>query len=222
MGLKTSLISDEDLLLLAAGGVSSASLDPIAEFIDTFKVIKGKNPVPKFVVYNAYKRSVRAPLTKGQFIAALALKIPSDASSFYVGDEFFTTATFIAKTFTPPMKKKKDPTTNPRHQKQFRRYAEFYNINKGDYWIEDFVLFHFYDKWNYNEKPSFKAQFSLSSFRKQAEIQFEHKRDGKGITWFKIDAEHLTNISPEQIGNIRAGRKKRRSYGKKGKQTQQD
>jgi hypothetical protein len=211
-------ISDEELLKLVDNTPDSIGYDSIDRFIQEFDLKKGTTPISKTVLYTLYKNTTKTPLDRNQFKFRISLILPTDKSVYYVTEEFFEKAVSVYNKLykTAIIKPKHKRKTNPFAYKQIEAIIGYYNIQKGKDWIEDFVLFHFYDKWLYNEKPRVKP-LKKRTFILQLKEYLDFKQDNKGIVWFGLDFSKLASISPEQVNNIRAGRKWRKNAKKENK-----
>lgn len=214
-------ISDEQLLDL----LDDVPLDPATQdvntFIKNFSISRGKTPLNKRVLYTLYKGTTRNPVKEHDFRLRMSLHVPTEGSSYLVSDEFFDKAIEVYGKLHPDKQRKKfDKRKSPKFQFQFEKFRKFYNIQKGKDWLEGFVLYHFYDKWVYNESPNYKRPFKKSELETQLKDHFQFKVDRDEVIWFGIDESSLTNISPEQISGVRSGRAWRKNAKKENKKKQ--
>lgn len=211
-------ISDDDLINLLDDVPLDSITQDITTFIKNFNISRGKTPLSKTVLYTLYKGTTRSPIKESDFRLRMSLMVPTEGSSYLVSDEFFNKAIEVyGQLSSTKQRKKQDKRKSPKFQFQFEKFRRFYNIEKGKDWLEGFVLYHFYDKWMYNEKPNYKRPFNRSEFNQQLKDHFDFKLDRDNVIWFGIDESSLTNISPEQISGVRSGRAWRKNAKKENK-----
>jgi hypothetical protein len=207
--LKTLEESEEKNIV----GVTS---DDVFSFISTFKILPGNENVLKNSLYELYRNWSNDPVTRSKF----GVSISKHFLSHQIGPKQYykinTSSLNIQKeTLIHIEKRKVDRTKSPSWQKHFNDYLTFYNIEKGNTWVQSFVLFHFYDKWCYKNKR--KCMLSETTFFNFCKLYFHYKRNTESrMMWFGVNKEFVDQfLSPQKLTHLQQAREKK--YGKKQK-----
>ena len=77
------------------------------------------------------------------------------------------------------IKKRKPPLIRKRSNwEHFKAFLNAYSVSSGEDWVEDHVIYHFYDKWLYNKKN--KKRISFTNLIQFLKISFENRRTKTG------------------------------------------
>jgi hypothetical protein len=188
--------------------------DPIYNFIQAFKIDKGKYLVHTSVLYKLFK--LWHPDT--------AFNQRSFTINFSAYIEPFTTVphkykvNIDYKTLMGEIVDLKNPyqkTKSLKFQKHFQKFIEGNNITPGRNYIETALFFYIYNKWAKEHKYS--VMFSEKTFADMCDLMFTKKHIGYHKNAYGLSVDILNLITTEEIQRWKQGRKKKNGRQKKQK-----
>lgn len=190
--------------------------DDVFSFISHFNVLPGNNKVLISTLYKLYKNWSSEPITKHTFVYRMSRHFITQRYSnkhyYLLNLDSLKVEYKILELLT---NKKINKKNSPVVRKHFEEYLTFYNITKGNKWIEGYILAHLYDKWCYNK--NIKRKLTDINFINFCKLYFEHKKNGDNkMIWFGVNKEFVSNHLPSNtLINLQQARK--RKHGKKQK-----
>lgn len=214
--MKQKLLSDfTDTELLDLLDNTSVSVietnNDIIYFIDVFKIQPGKFKILGNFLYTLYKDWSKLPVSKHNFNLELHKYLRRDKFGFFYIDKGHFT--LLEKNYSVVEKKMKTPKEKSKNSKiHFEKYINYYGLESGQYYIEEDLLYCFYDKWCYKNKSNFNV-LGKESFKKFLRIFFKNQKTTKDLkVWFGMNKDKI-KIDNEEIKRLRS------VYGKKKEST---
>lgn len=173
------------------------SSDVIA-FLSHHKLADGKYRTTNKALYTLYKTWSSRACNLIQFSYYLSLYIPKEGRYYLINKqpaELIADLALVIKKTKPPITRKKA------YWEHFKAFLKVYDIERGNEWVEEQVVFHFYSKWTYNKKKKQLSKASLCAFFK---IAFE-TRETKGGLMIKM--KH--SFEPSSVQNIQEAWKRK-------------
>ena len=197
---------------------SVQATDDLLSFISYFNIKPGVNKVHNKVLFELYKSWSKNPVPKKKFWFSMPKYFTIHKTSTRYYYEINLDAISVAKTTLKYLQDRKvDKVKYPSWQKHFADFINYYNIKKGNVWLEGYVLFYYYDKWNYHNKR--KMKLSSINFLNFCKLHFEYKIHYKKESYyFSVNKEFLDNyISQEKLNSLRQARENKNAKRKKSK-----
>lgn len=188
----------------------------VLPFITHFNIQQGTNPVDKRLLYDLYREWSKNPVIRTIF----TLEIGKYLYSFYrANKQYFLinlqTIKVSTLIFDYIKNRKIDKRKSPAWKKHFEDFLNYYNLKPGKFWIENYILYHLYDKWIYNNRR--RRLLGEVQFLNLAKLVFESRRKSPdtSVAFVAIDYDSIPRhfLNETVIQNIREGRKLR--YGRK-------
>jgi hypothetical protein len=219
--------SKEDLLKLLEeapeGIASSAVSNSVIAFVSKFNIIEGENNIPEKVLFRLYKTSVKDPVNKEEFVklfSDLFIRYHTkNASHYKINLEAIHISEEILRIANS---KKNDKTKNLQYMRTFERFLSRLDIDRGNNWLEGFVLFELFAK--PHRKSGRNVPIGYRYFLQFCRLHFEEKRIGANrCSWFGISDGILKHVTGNEVDRIRRRRtrnveKKRRSRKESGRE----
>lgn len=96
--------------------------------------------------------------------------------------------------------KKYNRMTNTKYHDHFKSFIKQYSIESGEYYVPEYLLKHFYDKWVYEKKLS--KLLYLRLFNKFCCFYFKYEII-KDVFHYKINEEFILKLDKETIENVK-------------------
>lgn len=192
-------LSDEELkkLLETAKEAQDEKVIPIYNdvlaFLNYFKIESGTFPVLIRLLYKLYHKWSKEPVSKVTFGAKildhyvdLSGYIHINKNSLQVDNEvlqYYHTQRLV------------DKRKSPAYRKVLERFIKEFDLKEGTTWVEPYILFYLYDKWNY-ERGYHKA-LGKDNFVKLLKLYFPYKRlTNSKLVYFKMDKDSIYKVIP--------------------------
>lgn len=186
---------------VASDGVDDAVLDSdVPVFLIKNNIKSGDNITTGDFLYRLYKLFSNSPVSKLKFIREISLYIHRQTGYYLINkepSELFSDLSHLTKARIRPR------TASKSSKLHFDSFIKENEIEVGKSWLEDYVLYHFYDKWTFDSKKN--RMLRLEVFRAFMKIFFENKTTKDGSV-FRINHKFDT----DSIGNIKTAWKKRK------------
>jgi len=202
--------SKEDLLKLLETAPEGQGVvnheNNVITFILKYNIIEGDNSVPESSLYRLYKASTKHYVNKNEFrklVSSILVRHQSGSSHYYkVSLTSMRVSDEIIKLIN---EKKVDKTKSLQYIRTFERFLSKFNIERGNSWIEGFVLYELFAK--PFRASGRKVPIGTSNFNQFCRLYFDEKRIGSSrASWFGVGN---TNIEVENVERIRKRRKNR-------------
>lgn len=181
-------------------------LDEIVEFLVFFGFDQGDKRVRKATMYKLYKLWSKDPVDNYRFnftVGQFLLSTNSSGTYYYLVNQ----STFkIHEKTLGYLEEKRDKTKSKRCKRHFDNYLDKYELKRGTYWLESFILYYLYDLFCYSN--GYKANpLGENNFINFCKLQFETKRRASSrMTWFGVDPCVLKYLPEEHLKQLREGR----------------
>lgn len=226
-------LTDDELLELANAPTSPSSVvrnrdlfneynHDVLNFLLAFNLKPGKEKVAVRILYDLYKAWSKIPVTQKSFSQQLALFIPKQAtvvksSSVLLNDcwKINKSNKLLRSTMYKLLQKvpSYDRRKLPKWQQHLKAYLKYQGLEKGDHWLEAYVIYHMYDKWCYMKRK--KSQLGYHTFYAMLKDIFEHrkvslKESGRhsNVVKFKVNDAIWKALGSEGIENVRKAKRK--------------
>lgn len=171
----------------------------VAAFLNHYKITDGSHLISGRVLYKLYKLWSYNKIKQTQFSVQLSLYIPRNKRYYLINK---SSSELIAD-LSIAIKKRKPPSTRKRSNwEHFEAFKNAHSISSGENWIEDYIIYHFYDKWVYNRKK--KKRISFTNLIQFLKICFENRRTKTG---YVMKISH--NFEQTSIENLRQAWKRK-------------
>lgn len=171
----------------------------VVAFLGHYKIIGGPHRIPTSSLYKLYTIWSSQKIKRDQFRAQLSLYIPCETRYYLINKD----SSEIIADLSSVIKKKKAPLTRKRaNWEHFKAFLNAYNASSGQDWIEEHVIYHFYDKWIYNTNR--KKRISNLNLLQFLKIAFENRRTKDGYV-FKLNH----NFEQSSVENLREAWKRK-------------
>ncbi len=185
------------------------TIDPIINFISKFSLKQGNYLVNDRVLYTLYKNTTETPITKGMFNNKLSQFLPfkgMDPRYYLLNKETLQISDSILKF----LEVKKDKTKSPNSKRHFEKFLDFYNLKRGERYVEGVALYNIYDKWTYKNKNS--NPLSYINFFAFCKIYFESKKLKNDVVYFGVSSNISRYINKATMTKLKKVRQQK--YGK--------
>lgn len=209
--LLPSRLSEEELLALLdaedEAPVAVAQVfeynDDIVPFLSFYAITPGHTPVSKKLLYKLYKAYSKNPVDSRNFNIQAGLYLSDHGPEHYN----LNTDNFAISKHIYQAEKTKDKTKSLAFQKHFNWFLTERKMDKGNAWVEGFILFFIYK--DFCRERRVNPKLGYVNFHKFLKLHFQYKRiKGNRSLWFKVDQNTSLLISEEEANVIRNARKK--------------
>lgn len=171
----------------------------VVAFLSHYKISDGSHKIAAEALYKIYRLWSKNSIKQKQFSSEISLYIPREKRYYLINKD----SSEVIADLSSVIKKKKAPATRKRaNWEHFKAFLNAHDITPGKDWIEDHVVYHFYDKWIYNNKRKKKISFTnLIQFLK---MTFETRRTKDG---YVMKITH--NFEQSSIENLREAWKRK-------------
>lgn len=181
----------------------------VVPFILRYNIKEGEHRVTSNLIYKLYKAYTKDPLPKREFTRIFKdyfVEHMTGSTRYYMLNE---PAIRVSDWHLKLLKKqpKRDRTKNPKYIENFQSFLRTHGIEKGNTWVEGFVLYEVY-KQKYRKQHT-KPMLSYNVFYKLLNLSFESKRltENRGA-WFGVNDSFKKYISDKEIEKVRKSRTK--------------
>lgn len=204
MSSKPSLDELDELLKLAESETyeeDTQSKNDIVAFLSTFQIKPGPNIIRLQLLYELYSLWSKNPITKNRFGKELNKFLISSAHHTYR----LNAAAFklSKKAYDLLQEKTCDKTKSKKYKRHFEAFIKHYELKKGTFYLEWFVIHYLYDLWS-NRKTNHLGEVQ---FQKFLALYFPMKQPPGSVQYFGVDRSILRFLPQEHIEQIRLARK---------------
>lgn len=213
---QSSNLSDTELLeLLNKEGLQETTgkfKNNMTLFLEKFSISPGTVPIKPKALFALYQSWCDDSLKYNNFAKLLYLFLPRKNNTCLINKAPIEILEFILS------EQKEDSRPRARSLVAKKRMDAFfgaYSIRPGKLWLENYLLYHLYDAWNFDNK--YRTQLNDKDFTKILSLYFEHKRGPRGYLLVALHEDVLQKLPLEVIKDIRNARKQGIFHGKKKK-----
>lgn len=183
-------------------------LNDIPGFINTYNIKPGDIPFNTNSLYQLYFHWSQAPVIKPTFRSFMGsmLMVASPKgkhTNYYMINQDSLKLTITLKKLIDSRRSKTPKKTKSKnHRNHFQLFLNQNTIKPGSYFIESYVLYYIYDKWQFNNKMKIRlGKNQLYAFFK---LEFEFKRVASSKTlYYGVDPIFKDIFSAEVIQQAR-------------------
>lgn len=208
--------STDDLLDLLDSDEETYSVDvvefsnDVVSFISKYNIKAGENSVKRNLLYKLYKEYSVSPVEMLKFSTVLGEYLPRFTNSRGAWFKLNIEALKVTKElFTLLNANKRKATTSVPTMNHFKYFRDSCNIHEGDKWIEGFILFEVYKRWNkFREK---KPILGYPRFLNMLKANFKHRRITENRSeWFRVTTGYKDYVTEDDIKAIRHNRQRKK------------
>lgn len=202
-------LSDEELkkLLEIAKEAKEDNVIPIYNdvlaFLHHFNVQAGTFPIKKKLLFKLYRIWSKDPVSAHEFGNKISDHFDRTKGNtcININKRSLQLDNEVLKYLNT--EKSINKRASPRYRKVFERFLKEFDIKEGNTWVEPYIIYHLYDKWNYER--NYHKTLSRASFTAFLSLYFTHKRLNQSrMVYFKLNVESLNkHISSEKIKELR-------------------
>ena len=190
----------------------------IIKFFTFYNIEPGPHQITKKGLISLYRKWSEDPVNRFQFLVEVnkyLIEFSRGNRSYYKINQ--KALHLSAKAFKHINANKVDKRKSKTYRKHFESYLEHYNIQKGSYHMESEILYHLYDRWNYEHHRS--NRLGEQQFMNYLGLYFEsYKEREKDKTYYMVDKNNIKHLTTETISNIRVAERKKRERKKEKQQ----
>jgi len=214
MKKKLHEISDEELLASLVGeDLSKESLEykfdnPIASFVQAFKLEAGKEKVPARLLFNLFKNWTRGlAFNQSSFNYQLDSYLPTADTNqkvYLVNKKVLE----ISKQLDEILKKKRKPKYKSKVWiTHFERFLSDTGLEPGTVYVEQDILYYVYNRWCDDNRK--KSILGYISFGEMCGLVFDKKHlNVNDLNWIAVNEKIKELITAEEVQRWRLGRKR--------------
>lgn len=187
---------------------STLDSNSVLNFIINNNINPGNERVSGKALYKLYKHKTKAPVKQREFVTKLNEIIIPQVSGYKTYYSINISASKIAQEAYKLAEDTKPVTRYPSFQRYFKTFLEAYQIKAGNFYIEGFVLFELYKK--FNKRRHKKSLLGIRQFHNFCMLYFDNKRITENRSqWFAVTEDILLHFEEGEIDDIRRSRSKR-------------
>ncbi len=186
--------------------VLTTDRNDVLKFLSTFNIQPGTHIVTARFLYTLYTKWSTQPVNNAAFTANISVYIPGYSGGYGKRKYQINLNIFqLTKAGQRFLSRKIDKTKSKIWKRHFEAFLKAHNITKGNTYIEGSILFHLYDKWNYdNNRKQINQVMGYNHFQNFMSIYFESKRvTVSRMLWFGVNESIFnTYLSKDKIKEL--------------------
>jgi len=174
----------------------------IVAFLSFYEIEPGNDPVPKTMLYKLYCLWSKEPITRKQFaceINKFVLVTHKGSQASYLLNK--SSLKLTQEAYSIINSHTRDYTKSPGWRKHFEEFLASTGIKKGDWFIENHILYNLYDEYSYNTKK--KARIGPIQFIRFCNLYFPEKITANKEKWYGVNRSLETVLTPERLATLR-------------------
>lgn len=217
----TNKVSTEDLLkaldnteteVITAAEQNLVYKNDVPAFFSKYNIGPGEHKIRSHMLYRLYCRFSADRVSRYEFSATATLFLNNENTCFFIDkprDE-------VAKMLTSGDNRhwSKYSPAHPATRKHFEDFHAGVGLERGNKWVETFVLNAIYKKWcKANRKIS---RFKPQTFTRMMNMYFEQRRTAFIENWFRVNESVLDYLTPAEKQKVKDDRSKAKKEKQKG------